>query len=1038
MRVWARLVVVLAVGLGPVAASPGAVPAPASSDNLPGGSAPRVAAAAAGNRPLLFVENRGQVDAGSRFYARSAGEIVWLLPTSIVFDLVRPAAPSGPSGHGPPPETSDSPRFIGAPGMGGRERFVVRQDLLGSHADAWVHGAGPVSGVFHFLSGNDPQRWRIDVPAHAEVVYDGLWEGIDLRLYGNGGGLEQEFIVRPGGDPHQIRVGYDGIEGLVVAPDGSLVIHTAHGDLRESAPRVYQEIDGRRVPVDGRFRLLAETAYTFELGPYQADHALIIDPTLTYATFLGGGGTDAARAIAVDAAGNVYLVGSTNSGTFPTAGEARGPARGLGTSPNGRDVFVAKLDPAGATLLYATYLGGTDEDVGTGIAVDGAGNAYVTGSVKSSDFPTRNALRPTRVGGPDDAFVAKLSPTGALVYSTYLGNTSGDSTDSGRAIAVDAAGAAYVTGFGAYVKKLNPAGSALVYETLLSASAAVEGRAIAVDATGNAYIAGHASTAAAARFRLVNALQPTHGGGPFEGDAIVAKLSPTGAPVYATFLGGRAQDSATGIAVDAAGNAYVTGTTASTGFPVTNGALQPALNSDVGLPDAFVTKLNPGGSALVYSTYLGGSNADEGKAIAVDAEGSAFVTGRTASGGARTPFPTTPDAFQPRHDPSGPDDAFLAKLNPSGTALAYGTYLGGNGQDEASGVALDAHGDVLVAGFTRSTNLPTTPGVYQPRPAGGTDAFVIKLGVPASPGATATPTAAAPSGAQPTPGATATPRLAIISAPPTPIPGGPTPVPVSVPPPQAGSSIVVTTVVPDTPSALTLPLPSGQQVTVAMGADVTVAVRAAQPDAASAQVAFDVAAPVVVPVAPDVMGGGQVQVVDAPIDIKVGLRDAAGNPLVLAPEVADARVEVTLPLLPAGLAGGQEGVEGRGATGGGFHWMYEVRQDDAVLGYTWSPYEVVNAAAGTVTIPLRLQELDGTIFLPTRITPGNVQNHDPLVHMWSGPTREARDFGFAGPQFTTFTVVAPQVSERLLVYSPVVDDYAWIDALGVGPSGGPA
>jgi hypothetical protein len=675
-------------------------------------------------------------------------------------------------------------------------------------------------------------------------------------------------------------------------------------------------------------------------------------------------------------------------------------------------VFVAKLNPTGSALLYATHLGGTDEDRGIGIAVDGTGNAYVTGSVQSRDFPTLNALRPTRVGGPTDAFVAKLGPDGALVYSTYLGNTSGDSTDSGRAIAVDAAGHAYVTGDGAYVKKLNPAGSALVYDTRLSDTASVKGRAIAVDAAGNAYIAGNASTSVAARFQVTSALQPAHGGGPFDGDAIVAKLGPTGSPVYATFLGGGASEAATGITVDAAGHAYVTGTTSSTGFPVTEGALQPRLNSDVGFPDAFVTKLNPGGTALVYSTYLGGSNNDGGNAIAVDTAGNAYITGSTASTGPGEPFPTTPDAFQPRHHPSGPNDAFLAKLNPSGTALAYGTYLGGDGHDEGVGIALDAHGDVYVAGFTRSTDLPVASDALQRSQAGEEDAFVVKLpapGMPTAPSATATPAPATPP-ATPTAGPTG---------------GQPTPIVATVVPPAPGTSKTTASIKPDTPTTLALTLPTGQQAGVTVGGAVLGALQAAQPEVSTADVAFDVAPVPVKPVEVAVYGGGQIVLAGDPVDVKVELRDAAGNQVGAAPEVAGAIVEITLPLQPPAEPGAR------------FHWLHEVYEDGEVLGWAWTKSEVRDEATGTVTIPLSVAELQGTLFLPVSILPGFVQNHDPLVHVWSGPTRQAVDFGFAGPQFTTFSVVAPQVGLRIFVYSPVVDNYAWIDAPGVGPSGPP-
>jgi len=408
------------------------------------------------------------------------------------------------------------------------------------------------------------------------------------------------------------------------------------------------------------------------------------------------------------------------------------------TSPNQvrfqvADIFVTKLDPTGSGLVYSTYLGGSGFDAGLGIAVDAAGNAYVTGGTFSTDFPTTLGAFQTTSSGGNDAFVTKLNPTGsALLYSTYLRGAFGES------IAVDAAGNAYVAGIArptdfpttlgafqtasggggdAFVTKLNLTGSALVYSTYLGGSDFDVARGIAIDAAGNAYVSGF--TASTNFPTTLGAFQTTYGGGAL--DAFVAKVDPTGSVlVYSTYLGGSDIDGSVGIAVDAAGNAYVTGGTSSTNFPTTPGAFQTAGGG------AFVTKVSPTGTGLAYSTRLGGvSGGDGGQGVAVDAAGNAYVTGGTDS----TDFPTTANAFQPAYG-GGPEDAFVAKLNPTGSALIYSTYLGGSGDDIGFGIALDTlpNPNAYVTGSTSSANFATTPGAFQAVFGGGPeDAFVAKI-----------------------------------------------------------------------------------------------------------------------------------------------------------------------------------------------------------------------------------------------------------------------------------------------------------------------
>ena len=459
----------------------------------------------------------------------------------------------------------------------------------------------------------------------------------------------------------------------------------------------------------------------FEVAAYDIRKTLFIDP-LIYSTYLGGSGGSGGTGIAVDRTGNAYITGGTSTG-FPTVNPLQ-PGNGGST-----DAFVSKFNSTGSALIYSTYLGGSGADVGSCIAVDSSGNAYVTGQTNSTDFPTASPLQPAN-GGGYDAFVAKLNPTGsALVYSTYLG---GKGDDFGAGIVADTSGNAYVTGGtkstnfptmkplqstnggtgNAFVAKLNPTGSALVYSTYLGGSGYDGGASIAVH-LGNAYVTGQATST---NFPTVNPLQPAYGGA---GDAFVAMVNRSGsALVYSTYLGGSANDRANSIAVDGAGNAYLTGSTNSNNFPT----MKPLQGNRRGGLDAFVTKINPTGSALVYSTYLGGSQDDSGSAIAVDQSGNAYVTGYTTSTNFRTVKPL-------QATNAGLSDAFAVKINPSGSGFAYATYLGGSGDDHGNGIAQHA-GNAFVTGQTSSSNFPTM-NPLQPANAGQVNVFVTEISRPA-------------------------------------------------------------------------------------------------------------------------------------------------------------------------------------------------------------------------------------------------------------------------------------------------------------------
>jgi len=495
---------------------------------------------------------------------------------------------------------------------------------------------------------------------------------------------------------------------------------------------VYQgdrEIGGRFVERPG--------GWGIAVGSYDPTQLLVIDP-LVYSTYIGGSGTDRGYAIAVDGSGNAYVTGFTRSTDYDVTPGAFQTTYGGGLE----DVFVTKLNAAGTALVYSTYIGGIIDDYGTAIAVDGSGNAYVTGYTSSTNYPVTPGAFQTTNGGIRDVFVTKLNATGtALVYSTYIG---GSGEDYGYGIAVDGSGNAYVTGYtwstnypvtpGAFqttksttllserdvfVTKLNATGTALVYSTYLGGSDSDYGYAIAVDGSGNAYVTGY--TLSTDYDVTPGAFQTRKEGG---ADVFVTKLNATGtALVYSTYIGGSGSDRGNAIAVDGSGNAYVTGETNSTNYDVTPGAFQ---TTNGGGWDVFVTKLNATGTALVYSTYIGGSDNDEGNAIAVDGSGNAYVTGETSS----TDYDITPGALQTTKSTTNSyeTDVFVTKLNAAGTALVYSTYIGGSDDDVGYAIAVDGSGYAYVTGYTRSTDYDVTPGAFQTTyGGGGGDVFVTKV-----------------------------------------------------------------------------------------------------------------------------------------------------------------------------------------------------------------------------------------------------------------------------------------------------------------------
>ncbi len=664
----------------------------------------------AAQMPLRFEQNRGQLrDTGVAYFARGLGYRLSLTPEEAIFEL-------------------GGPRAAGT-------RLSLR--LAGAAAHPSLSGIDPLPTRSHYLLGNDPRAWHTGVASFKGVRYQGVYPGTDLVFSGQERQVEQSFYLAAGADPGRIRLVYSGAKTLAVGGTGNLILGTSGGDLTADRPVAYQVVSGERRPVECQYAVRSATEVGFALGAYDRKIPLVIDPIFSNSTFLGGSDDDIGRAVAVDGSGNVYIAGSTAS--IDLLG-ASGPG-GVEDSNNGGAYvgFVMKVDPTGTQLLYSTYLGGSDVDEIYGIAVDAAGDAYVTGYTFSTDFPTVSPTLAYRGNG--DAFVAKLNPAGsALLYSTYLGGTD---DDFGNAIAVDAVGNAYVAGttgsrdfpgttaaslqqnnrggHDAFLVKLSLTGS-LVYSTYFGGSGEDSANAIALDPGGKIVLAG--STCSADLTTTVGAVVTVSlGTGCLlaRNDAFVAKLNPAGtALVYSTYLGGAGNDVAEGVAVDASGNAYVVGETNSSTFTgVTAGSFQPTHSRGYA---AFVTRINAAGSAVNYSTFLGGSGSTA-FGVALDAAANAYVTGSTVDG-----FPIV-NASNLQDTSAGDLDGFVTELTPAG-AVVYSTYFGGSGTDGGYAIAVDSsRGVVYVTGASCSSTLPGTgPSSIQPADAGGPeDAFLIRL-----------------------------------------------------------------------------------------------------------------------------------------------------------------------------------------------------------------------------------------------------------------------------------------------------------------------
>jgi hypothetical protein len=661
--------------------------------------------------PIVFEANRGQSAAEVRYQARGVGYGFFLTDRETVLNLDGMA-------DGKP------------------VRSTIKTRLVGAATAPAVVGEGRLDSTTHYLTGASKQGWKTGIEQFGKVRYQGVYPGVDVVYYGTQSQVEFDYVVAPGADPSAIVMEIDGARSIRLDARGDLVLATATGELVQQKPVIFQDIDGRRVPVDGRYKVSGQRI-AFEVAEYDRSRTLVIDPLLAFNLYAPGVHREIANAIAIGGDGSAYIAGYSTPYDY---------ARRIRFISD--DVFITKLNPSGTAIEYATYVGGAADDRANAIAVDASGAVHVTGDTTSNDFPVVAAVQDRRAGFRD-GFALKLTPDGRdIVYSTYLGGVADDTLTS---LALGASGRVVIGGVSssldypvqaalqaasagradAVVTALNLDGS-LAYSTYLGGSDDDGISGIAVDTNGAAVVTGFSrsfdlpSTPGAVQpARTPNIVIPDDPGTLFNearedsySDAFAARLAPGGATLdYLTYLGGRRDDVATGVALDSNGNAYIAGYTQSTNFPLLN----PYSSTLKGGNDVFVSKLNSDGTALVYSTLFGGESfSDYSTGIAVDASGRAWVTGYTFSISMPTLTPL-------QRANSGAEDAFVFGLAPAGNALAYASYLGAPGRDFANGIALDGDGNVYLTGYTFSTNFTTTRAPVQGASFGRGDPFVTKF-----------------------------------------------------------------------------------------------------------------------------------------------------------------------------------------------------------------------------------------------------------------------------------------------------------------------
>jgi len=717
-----------------------------------------------GKLPLAFEPNQGQTDPEVKFLSHGGGYSFFLTGSEAVFVLKKHKL-KVPAALGQKVDThEDVPQ-------------VLRFQMVGANPNAVLEGQAPLPGVSHYFITNDRSKWRSNVGHYARVAVHDIYQGIDVVYYGNQQKMEYDFQVRPGADPGQIHLHVAGADDVRTDGNGDLRVTVQDRGLTLKAPKIYQEATGGQTLIEGRFVVVGKDEVVFEVEDYDKSKKLVIDPVIDYGTYVGGSGGDVANGVAVDSAGNVYVTGFT-TGNYPTTSGAYQTTVPIKAYTNLDNVFVSKLDPTGSTLLFSTYLCGTQQDIGWGIAVDSSDNVYVTGQA-GSGFPTTAGAYQTTFSGNvvfgssdyyfGDAFLSKLTSDGTtLLYSTYLGGTG---ADGGTGVFVDAAKNVYLSGwttstnfptsagafkttYGAgdkedmFAAKLNPAGNGsadLIYSTLLGEcltnvfphGSYVQDN-LTVDSAGNAYVVG--ATTGNNFSTTAGAFQTALSGA---GDNFALKLNATGTGlVWSTYVGPSTGYGGYGVVLDASNNVYFTGTSGSASYPTSPGAYVTAYTS--GLVDGIVAEISSTGSSLLYSTFIGQMNNAAGypTGIQLDNCGNIYVTGYTSYTG----FPITAGAWDSSFSGSGFIGYFL-ELDPalSGNAqLVFSSFFGNTASAYCQGMAKDANGNFYIAGVSGG-GFSTTAGSYQTAYAGSPccsmgDAFVAKIGITSCVAATTTST----------------------------------------------------------------------------------------------------------------------------------------------------------------------------------------------------------------------------------------------------------------------------------------------------------
>jgi hypothetical protein len=673
-----------------------------------------------GRIPLYFIPNQGQVKKKVKFYAKTSCYTLWMTENGLVFDSAHTLA----SGHPFQERIIETPLSPHSPHSTYSTKFLLRDVsrliFLNANPKPEIVPVEMTQHKVNYFIGKDPSKWQKGIPTAKAILYKNIYNNIDLKVYGNEKQIEYDWIVKPGGDPADIRFEYKNVKSVGIDNEWNLVIETQFGKLIHKKPVSYQLINGEKVNINSHFESISKNIYGFRIKAYDRNYELIIDPvvSLDYSTFLGGSGDDMGQGIAVDDSGCIYVSGRTDSLDFPIEAPCQNVMAGY------LDVIVSKFNAAGSALLYSTYLGGSNWEEGYSCALTPDGLLYVAGTTHSDNFPSTG----NTWAGANDAFVCLLDKDGNLKFSRYLG---GNGHDYGFAVAVDPWGSAYVIGqtrssdfptLNAYKNTLDGISDVfiskvhyndgLIYSTYLGGGHSDRGLAVAVDNSGSCYVTGDTYST---DFPVKNAYQDTFAGGNI--DCFISKLNPDGSGlIYSTYLGGSGNEAGWGITVHGSGAAYVTGNTFSSDFPTKN-AYQDSIS---GPRDAFVTKMTADGFCLVFSTYLGGSANDVARGIEIDNLDYIYVSGNTTS----NDFPT-------KHTSSGANGGiFLTKFLTDGTGLIYSTYFGGTCSDYNEDMAVDESGNAYVTGYTYSANFPVK-NAYQNSYAGGLyDGFVSKISFP--------------------------------------------------------------------------------------------------------------------------------------------------------------------------------------------------------------------------------------------------------------------------------------------------------------------